>query len=52
MKCLLSYLYAEDAQPGCLVASFTYENQQFKQEIRELMREGMLNWRALIVDQL
>ncbi len=42
----------EETHPGCLVASFTYENQQFKQEIRELMRDGMLSWRALIADQL
>lgn len=42
----------EDTHPGCLVAGFTYENQQFKPEIRELMRDGMLSWRHLIADQL
>jgi AcrR family transcriptional regulator len=42
----------EDTHPGCLVASFIYESQQFKPEIRELMRDGMLSWRNLIADQL
>ena len=38
----------EGAHPGCLVASFTYENQQFDEEIRELMKSGILAWRELI----
>jgi len=42
----------EETHPGCLVASFTYENQQFNEDIREMMREGMLNWRNLVADQL
>jgi len=42
----------EETHPGCLVASFIYESQQFKPEIRELMRDGMLSWRNLIADQL
>ena len=53
LKLLASKLGAmEDTHPGCLVAGFTYENQQFKPEIRELMRDGMLSWRHLIADQL
>lgn len=42
----------EETHPGCLVASFTYENQQFKGNIRDLMRIGLLNWRELISRQL
>ena len=38
--------------PGCLVASFTYESQQFRENIRELIREGMVRWRQMIVRQL
>ena len=50
---LLAEVYArlEETHPGCLVASFTYEGQQFRDEIRELMRSGMLNWRRLIIAQ-
>ncbi len=33
--------------PGCLVASFTYEAQQFDDEIRELNAEGVLSWRRM-----
>ena len=42
----------ENTHPGCLVASFTYENQQFKDEIRELMRTGIVNWRMMILKRL
>lgn len=38
----------EGAHPGCLVASFTYENQQFDEEIRELMKSGIVAWREMI----
>jgi len=31
--------------PGCLVASICYQEQLFNREVRELTREGMLNWR-------
>jgi len=34
--------------PGCLVAAFTYETQQFDDEIRHMMKEAMLDWRAMI----
>ena len=36
-----------DTHPGCLVASFTYEAQQFDDEIRELNAEGVLSWRRI-----
>jgi len=40
--------------PGCLVASFTYESQQFDDEVHRLNAEGILSWRStfaqLIVD--
>jgi AcrR family transcriptional regulator len=38
--------------PGCLVAAFTYETQQFDDEIRRLMEEGMLEWRIMIASRL
>jgi len=44
-------LYAELASelpkghPGCLVASYTYELQQFDPEIYEIARDGMHNWK-------
>lgn len=38
--------------PGCLVASFTYESQQFDDGIREQVRSGVLRWRKLIRDRL
>jgi len=41
-----------DTHPGCLVASFTYETQQFDEEIRELVTKGMLEWRTMIIDRL
>jgi len=38
--------------PGCLVASFTYESQQFDDDVRELSAEGMLAWRRIFMRQL
>jgi AcrR family transcriptional regulator len=38
--------------PGCLVASFTYEAQQFDEEIRSLNTQGVLSWRELFLDHL
>jgi hypothetical protein len=40
------------AHPGCLVASFTYEAEQFDDEVRELNAEGVLSWRRLFSKQL
>ena len=45
-------LYAELAaklpkgHPGCLVASYIYESQQFDSEIHEIARKGMASWKA------
>lgn len=41
-----------DTHPGCLVASFTYEAQQFDNEIRELNTQGVLAWRGIFLDHL
>ncbi len=38
--------------PGCLVASFTYEAQQFDDEMKKLNAEGMLSWRQIFMDHL
>ena len=42
----------EDNHPGCLVAGLTYENQQFEEDIRQLIREGVAGWRQLILERL
>ena len=34
--------------PGCLVASYIYESQQFDSEIHTIAREGIQNWKNLI----
>ena len=34
-----------EAHPGCLAASFCYQDQLFNREIRKLNAEGMLAWR-------
>jgi AcrR family transcriptional regulator len=38
--------------PGCLVASFTYESEQFDDEIRRLNAEGLLSWRSIFMELL
>lgn len=38
--------------PGCLVASFTYEAQQFDDEVRALNAEGVLSWRRIFMAML
>ncbi|WP_196140780.1 TetR/AcrR family transcriptional regulator [Aliikangiella sp. G2MR2-5] len=45
-------LALEDTHPGCLVAAFTYESQQFDHSIIETMKKGTLAWRALFSEQL
>jgi AcrR family transcriptional regulator len=35
----------KDAHPGCLAASFTYQDQLFDREVRALNAEGILAWR-------
>ena len=42
----------EDVHPGCLVASFTYESHQLDEDVKSLMAEGTLRWRALFRQQL
>lgn len=41
-----------EVHPGCLVAAFTYETQQFDDDIRALMETGMLEWRTMIAGRL
>lgn len=41
-----------EVHPGCLVAAFTYETQQFDDDIRALMEQGMLEWRTMIARRL
>ena len=38
--------------PGCLVASYIYEAQQFDDEIHKIARLGIEKWKALIVNML
>jgi AcrR family transcriptional regulator len=38
--------------PGCLVASFTYESQQFDEEVRDLNAQGILSWRRIFMEHL
>ena len=38
--------------PGCLVASFTYEAQQFDDDVRELNTQGVLSWQRLFMELL
>ncbi len=35
----------KEAHPGCLAASFTYQDQLFSRDIHELNRQGVLEWR-------
>lgn len=41
-----------DVHPGCLVAGFTYEIQQFDEQTKQLMERGMLEWRDMIARRL
>jgi hypothetical protein len=38
--------------PGCLVASFCYQDQVFDREVRRLTLEGVLGWRRLFRDRI
>lgn len=40
------------AHPGCLVASFCYQDQLFSQEIRDLNAAGVLAWRSRFLERL
>lgn len=35
----------EETHPGCLVATYTYESQQFDPEVQEIIREGVESWK-------
>lgn len=39
----------DDVHPGCLVAAYTYESQQFDPEVRKLTREGITSWKEMFV---
>lgn len=41
-----------DVHPGCLAAAFAYERGQFDPEIRQRLKEGMLEWRRIIKSRL
>ena len=41
-----------DTHPGCLIASFTYEAQQFDEDVQGLNAEGLLSWRKLFLTHL
>ena len=40
------------AHPGCLAASFAYQDQLFNREIRQLNTEGILAWRTRFRERL
>jgi TetR/AcrR family transcriptional regulator, transcriptional repressor for nem operon len=40
------------AHPGCLVASFCYQDRLFSQEVRDLTFRGVTRWRALFLERL
>jgi AcrR family transcriptional regulator len=41
-----------DTHPGCLVASFTYENQQFNDDVKQIICDCLVGWRQLFVKKL
>jgi AcrR family transcriptional regulator len=41
-----------EAHPGCLAASFCYQDQLFNREIRDLNRSGVLAWRTRFRERL
>ena len=38
--------------PGCLVASFTYENQQFNDDVKEIICDCLVGWRKMFLKKL
>ncbi len=40
------------AHPGCLVASYCYQDRMFDREVRELTREGVTAWRRLFLERI
>lgn len=41
-----------EAHPGCLAAAFTYQDQLFDRDVRELNARGMLSWRSRFRERL
>ncbi len=41
-----------EAHPGCLAASFAYQDQLFNNEVRKLNADGMLAWRNRFGERL
>lgn len=42
----------DEPHPGCLFASFCYQNELVSDEVRGLIRDGMLAWRRVFADKL
>lgn len=38
--------------PGCLAASYAYQEQLFNKEVRDLNRQGVLSWRSRFLERL
>ncbi|UCB55393.1 MAG: TetR/AcrR family transcriptional regulator [Thiotrichales bacterium] len=38
--------------PGCLVASFTYESQQFNEDVKQIVCDCIVGWRQLFIKKL
>lgn len=38
--------------PGCLVASYCYQDRMFDREVRDLTREGVKAWRRLFLERI
>ncbi len=38
--------------PGCLVASFTYESQQFNDDVKQVICDCIIGWRQLFIKKL
>lgn len=41
-----------ETHPGCLVASFTYENQQFNDDVKQIICDCLVGWRRLFAKKL
>ncbi|HEY8277805.1 MAG TPA: TetR/AcrR family transcriptional regulator [Methyloceanibacter sp.] len=41
-----------DAHPGCLVASYCYQDQLFNRDVRELTAQGVRGWRKLFRERI
>ena len=42
----------EGGHPGCLVASFCYQDQLFNRDVQEMARTGVRRWRELLRERL